>query len=502
MNDTFASGQRVEPKKRGVKPTSARKVKPQSRVSLDEFLAHRTEELIAKNAELAKANESLKSEILERERAERALARERLLLRTLIDNLPDAIYAKDTEGRKILANPADLRNLRCKTEAEALGKSDFDLFPPEIAAKFFQDDQAVLQKGEAVLQREEYFLDEDGKKHWLLTSKVPMRDGDGSIVGLMGIGRDITLVKAAEERLEGAHRELLIASRQAGMAEVATGVLHNVGNVLNSVNVSAALVAERLKQSRAAGIGKLANLFEQHDADLARFLTEDERGRQVPAYLHQLAQNLDQERRELRNELEDLTRNVEHIKEIVAMQQNYARVVGVVEAVALAELVDDAIKIHGGAYSRHGVNVVREYEPLPHILVDKHKVLQILVNFFSNAKYACDAVAHDHKRVTVRIRGAGVDRVTIEVEDNGVGIAPENLARVFSQGFTTRRGGHGFGLHSGAIAAAELGGSLTVRSEGLGKGSNFRLELPLVAPSAPVPPVVNGRSLAPQNGGS
>ena len=137
-------------------------------------------------------------DITEHKQVEESLARERSLLRTLIDNLPDSIYAKDATGRKTLANPADLKNLRCKTEAEAIGKTDFDLFPRDIAEKFWADDQKVIQ-GQPVINREEYFLDEEGKKRWLLTSKLPLRDQQGKIVGLVGIGRDITERKQAEE---------------------------------------------------------------------------------------------------------------------------------------------------------------------------------------------------------------------------------------------------------------------------------------------------------------
>jgi PAS domain S-box-containing protein len=146
-------------------------------------------------------------DITERKQAEEALARERLLLRTLIDNVPDCIYAKDTTGRKTMANPADLKNLKCKTEAEAIGKSDFDLFPKEDAEKFWADDQRVLQ-GQPVLKREEFFLDEKGQKHWLLTSKLPICDQNGKIIGLVGIGRDITSGKLAEEAL--AHERSLL----------------------------------------------------------------------------------------------------------------------------------------------------------------------------------------------------------------------------------------------------------------------------------------------------
>ncbi len=294
--------------------------------------------------------------------------------------------------------------------------------------------------------------------------------------------REIAERQRAEREVERVHKQLVTASHEAGMAEVATGVLHNVGNVLNSVNVSAGLVAERLRTSRIDGVARLARLLKEQGDRLAHFLTEDTRGRTVPAYLEQLSAHLEQERVEVARELSGLILNVDHIKEIVSMQQNYARVSGVVETVSLADLAEDAIKIHSGAFARHGIALVRDYEQLPPMSVDKHKVLQVLVNLIHNSKYACDATNQPEKRVTVRIRAGGPDRVRIEVADTGVGIPPENLTRIFSQGFTTRKGGHGFGLHSSALAASELGGSLTVHSDGPGRGATFTLELPLQPP--------------------
>ena len=128
------------------------------------------------------------------------LLKERLLLRTLIDNVPDAIYAKDAAGRKTMANPADLKNLKCKTEAEALGKTDFDFFPQDVAKKFREDDQKVMH-GEPVINQEEEIQNEKGEKRWLLTSKLPLHDAAGNVAGLVGIGRDITEHKRVEESL-------------------------------------------------------------------------------------------------------------------------------------------------------------------------------------------------------------------------------------------------------------------------------------------------------------
>jgi signal transduction histidine kinase len=288
--------------------------------------------------------------------------------------------------------------------------------------------------------------------------------------------------KRTEAKLEKVHRELVDASRRAGMAEVATGVLHNVGNVLNSVNVSSNLISERVKASQVTRVGKVAQLLSEQSGNLGRFFTEDDRGRQLPSYVAKLAEHLIREQQTLLDESESLARNVDHIKEIVVTQQSYAKRAGIIETIAVTELVEDALRIHTQAYLRHGVTVRKEFEPTPPITTDRHKVLQILVNFLSNAKYACDEGPTAEKQVTIRVARAGADRVRIEVSDNGVGVLPENLKKIFSHGFTTRRSGHGFGLHSGALAAKELGGSVAVRSEGSGKGATFIVELPLQMP--------------------
>jgi signal transduction histidine kinase len=285
--------------------------------------------------------------------------------------------------------------------------------------------------------------------------------------------------KRAEQELKKTQGELLLSSRMAGMAEVATSVLHNVGNVLNSVNVSASLVSDSLERSRISNVARLAELLNQHANDLTGFLTSDPKGKQLAPYFNQLAAHLAQERANLMQELQHLKTNVEHIKDIVARQQNYARVCAVAEIVKPIELVEDALRMNAGALTRHDVQVIRQFDSQAlEINVDKQKVLQILVNLVQNAKYACEESGRPDKRMTVGIAN-GNELLKISVTDNGIGIPPENLSRIFNHGFTTRKHGHGFGLHSGAIAAQELGGALRVQSDGRGKGATFTLELPL-----------------------
>jgi len=298
---------------------------------------------------------------------------------------------------------------------------------------------------------------------------------------LVGIDLDITDRVEAEERERKLQQQLRDASRQAGMAEIATNVLHNIGNVLNSVNISASLVTDRVKKPRAAGLGKAVALLQQHAADLGAFVTTDERGKHLPAYLAQLTEHLMLDQRVALEELESLRKSIDHIKEIVAMQQSYSKLVGVPERLAIAALIDDALRMNIGAFTRHGVGVKCDFEEVPEIVVEKHKVLQILINLLRNAKYACETSGRMDKQVVVRVANHA-QGVQISIADNGIGIKPEHMTRMFTHGFTTKKDGHGFGLHSGALAARDLGGALRVDSAGPGFGATFTLELPLKSP--------------------
>jgi signal transduction histidine kinase/ligand-binding sensor domain-containing protein len=288
--------------------------------------------------------------------------------------------------------------------------------------------------------------------------------------------------KRIEREKEETHRQLVEASHQAGMAEVATSVLHNIGNVLNSVSVSAELIAEKVRGSKVVEVPKVARLLKEH-APEPGFLSEHPKGKMVPGYLESLGEHLVFERDEALGEVRALQQNVSHIKEIVAMQQQYSKLCGFVESVRLTELVEHALRLSETSLARHQIRLRRELLEDGAVMVEKHKVLQILVNLIRNAKQACDASGRPDPVVVVRTLRLPSDRVRVQVEDNGVGIAPENLTRIFSQGFTTRKDGHGFGLHSSVLAACELGGSLTVESRGPGLGACFTLELPTAPPS-------------------
>jgi signal transduction histidine kinase len=301
----------------------------------------------------------------------------------------------------------------------------------------------------------------------------------GVLVFVLGTGRGraLRLVVERTAQLRGAQAELVEAARQAGMVEIATNVLHNVGNVLNSVNVSADLVAAKVRGSKSSGLGRAVALMEQHGDDLGDFLTTDVRGRELPGYLGKLAATLDSEREGLQEELARLTSGVTHIKEIVAAQQGLAGVSGVVESVNINDLMEDALRMDGVA-DNDQVSVIRDF-PDVELSLDRHRVLLVLLNLISNATHAMTGNLNLPRQLSLAAKVTPEQALRITVADNGEGIAPENLTQIFVHGFTTHAFGHGFGLHSSALAAKEMGGGLSVHSDGAGTGAKFTLEVPL-----------------------
>lgn len=443
----------------------------------------------ARQRKLQADNDLLESRVAERT-AE--LAREHALLRALLDHSADQIYFKDAQSRFLKASKAQAATFGVKSADELVGKTDFDFFSEEHARPAYNDEQEIIRTGNPIIGKVEKLVWANGKVSWVITSKMALRNSANEIVGTFGTSKDITPIKEAEAKLDQIHKELLNTSRRAGMAEVATNVLHNVGNVLNSVNVSSALVADYVRNSRIQNLEKVSGLLQEHEADLAAFVANDPRGKRLPAYIKTLWETLAAEQRTVLKEIASLCKNIEHINDIVSTQQSYAKVSGLTESVALVDLVEDALRMNSDSFTGTTLAVVRDFQARPAVTVDKHKVLQILINIVKNACRACHESGRPDKLITIQIT-ENAERVVLSISDNGVGIPQENLTRIFAHGFTTRADGHGFGLHSGALAAKELGGSLRAESAGLGKGATFILELPRVSKTtSPFSPGANG----------
>lgn len=280
------------------------------------------------------------------------------------------------------------------------------------------------------------------------------------------------------EELKKLNEKIGNIARSAGMAEVASGVLHNVGNVLNSVNVSASVIRENVRKSKAVNLSRVVDMLEENHADIAGFIAHSEKGKQIPKFLALLSQQIESEKSLMFQELDELAKNIDHIKNVISMQQSYAGNYGVREKIAFSDLVEDALKINSQGMVRYGIEVIKTYADVPLLYIDKHMALQVIINLISNAKYALADSNGDEKKIFIIITVED-EAVSVEVKDTGVGITEEDIGHLFEYGFKKRREGHGFGLHHSALIANKLGGKIIVHSDGLGLGASFKLIIPL-----------------------
>jgi PAS domain S-box-containing protein len=459
-----------------------------------ERLARANRDLEERTEELRKNSAQLRVELAERERAELALRESERRFQAFLDNSPSPTWITDEHDRLIyVSKPA--RELFDAGARGAVGEHIAALLPSAWADRYSETARRARLTNEVVEDKIGY-VRQDGAPSYALCHLFAIDIGGRRLVG--GSSLDITARVVAEEQikrineelerrvrertaeLEAAQKELVETARQAGMAEVATNVLHNVGNVLNSVNVSVALLKSRVRGSKVDGVHKIAQLVSDHAHDLPEFLSQPRRTEQIVEYMKVLSKVITDERDEVLVTVEELTTSAEHLKALVQAQQRYAGRSSFIEKVSLSELVDQALRMNDLALPRSRVRLVKEVEDIGPALLDQHKLLQVLMNLLSNAKHAMDEVSDREHVLTVRVSRHGEGRVRLCVNDTGIGIPPENMERLFRHGFTTRAHGHGFGLHSCLIAAGEMGGKLTVESEGAGRGATFTLELPLL----------------------
>ncbi|MGE5342009.1 MAG: ATP-binding protein [Candidatus Omnitrophota bacterium] len=293
------------------------------------------------------------------------------------------------------------------------------------------------------------------------------------------LANEIAERKKASEELEIAHKKLVETAWMVGKAEVASTVLHNVGNVFNSVNVTVGLLTQKNNHSKIHNFVRIATMIEEHLPELGDYLTTDVKGREIPGYLIALSKHLEEEQKRMGGMLKDLNEHMRHIVELIAIQQHGASA-GLTEMVSVAELIENAIQINTTGVIHCRIEIRRKFDPMPHVRLDHHKFMQIIINLISNARHALKASPAEPKILEIRLRHKEDGKFLTEVMDNGIGIEKENLDKIFNLGFTTRKNGHGYGLHSAAISAKEMGGSLNVHSDGPGKGALFILELPFI----------------------
>jgi PAS domain S-box-containing protein len=418
-------------------------------------------------------------ELSSRELFERntALAAAEANYRAIFENSTEGLFQTSPEGRLLSANPALAEIFGCSSAEELIAAA------PDLAERIDVDEgrrQEILRQvaeTDRAHRFEARVIRKDGTPTWVSASLRAVRAGNGKLERYEGTAHDISRRKRAEAERQELHEKLVQLSRQSGMTEVATNVLHNVGNVLNSVNISLSVASKRVRELKLQGLMKAAELLADRSDDGQ---AQADKVQRLPAYLQSLGEHLAAEQKKIVAEMDSLAENLEHIKQIVGAQQSYAKVTGVLEEVDLPAIVEDVIRLSRRGLNLRDQDVLCELQALPPVTADKHQVMQILVNLLKNGAQAIEESGRAG-RIVVRV-GESKRRpgfFFVSVEDTGVGIPRENLQRIFNHGFTTKVGGHGFGLHASANAANAMGGSLFADSAGSGAGATFTLELPI-----------------------
>ncbi len=387
----------------------------------------------------------------------------------------NAVIITDAEGRIEWVNDGFTRTTGYKLH-EVVGKT-----PGSFLQGSDTDKETIVEMRQAILQYRGFDVEivnykRNGQPYWVAIETRPIMNEAGVVEKFIAIEADITERKRSEAEKAALAKELQDSARTAGMAEIATGVLHNVGNVLNSINVSANLLVQNCQQSQIKALVQTSELLDSKGDQLGDFLTHDQHGKNFPNFFKLLVQSLVDEQNDNLKELSTLGDHVNHVKETIAFQQSYAKQGGVVEPVNLAETMESVLRMNLESFESFGIEIERDFDRRLVVNVNKHKLLQILINLITNAKHALRDAEDIKRQLKVQITSRG-PQVAISVKDNGVGISAENLEKVFVHGFTTKDDGHGFGLHSSALAAQEMGGALTVDSQGKGRGATFELTI-------------------------
>lgn len=408
------------------------------------------------------------------ESARGELAASRYYVDNILRSMADSLLVINADMTIGAVNPS-LLNLLGYQEDELIGELPGLIFGEEFSQGAIIEN--LLLQG-SVSGVESSFLTHEGQKITISVSGSMMQDLQGQFQGLVCVAQDITERKRMEEEKLQLNERLMETSRQLGMAEVATGVLHNVGNVLNSINVSIGVITDLLKNSMVEDVGRISQLLDKHHEDLGTYLSQNPKGKQVPGYLEKLSGQLKEEKRVALLELDRLREYAGHAQQCVATQQDLAKPSGMTEPVCVAEVVAEALAVNQEMLEETKITVIQEFQEVPQLIVDKHQLLQILGDVIRNACQAMESVARRDLVVRVKLVIGPPDSICLEVQDTGSGIPPDDLTKVFGQGYSTKYGGRGLSLHHGALMAKNMCGALRAHSEGLGQGATFFLDLP------------------------
>ncbi len=406
--------------------------------------------------------------------AREELASSTTYVNNILRSMADSLMVITADMAIGAANPALLELLGYQEE-DLIGESPGMVFGEEFARGAIIE-QLMLQG--SVGGVESSFLTREGQTIPVSVSGSIIQDEQGQFQGMVCVAQDISERKRMEEEKQKLHEQLLDTSRQLGMAEVASDVLHNVGNVLNSINVSIGVVSDIVAKSLVTDVKRISQLLEKHGDDLGSFFSTNPKGTQVAGFLKSLAEQLLEEQRLALSELHRLRENTAQAQHCVTAQQELAKPNELTESISLTELVEEAVSRHQALIEKSHISVMREFQDLPRVFLDKRQVLEVVADVIENACQAMETTEVRELILRIRQINGPPDSARIEVQDTGIGILQEDLTRIFGQGFTTKELGRGSSLHTGALVAKNLGGALKADSGGRGCGALFSLDLP------------------------
>ncbi len=431
-------------------------------------------------------------DVTRQKKAEEEIQHERILLRTLIDNLPDTIYVKDKEGRKIIANKADVACIGRTSEAEVIGKTDTELFPGEIGERGYQNDMEVLS-GKAMLNREEFFFDKEGKQRWLSTSKVPVHDKLGNIDRILGIGHDITERKLADEELKKLNEELNAQSQELkalneqliqqkeqelekaiaqGKFEIASEVLHDIGNALVGFGSYLTRI-NRVSEKNSLDALRNLNVFLKGQQTTIGDAIGADKANALVAITDGILKTQNDNHKEISTSVSELLHIVSHIQEILNIQRQLVRNHGASherKPVNLIEILDNCRSMLMAQMEKKGIKLTVAIKASTHVIKGDHtKLMQVILNVMKNSLEAID-MESDNKCIAIAL-DSDDKHIELKVVDNGQGFDEETRQKFFQRGFTTKRSGTGLGLYNCRSIVESHAGTFDIESEGKGMGA-------------------------------
>jgi len=441
-------------------------------------------------------------DITEQKQAQEEIQRERILLRTLIDNLPDTIYVKDAEGRKIIANRADVAAIGAKCEADVIGKTDLELFPNSSGLRGYKDDMDVLRTGEPLLGREEFLSNEKGEQFWLSTSKVPVYDEHGKISRILGLGHNITERKRAEEALNKLNKELAAQSEELkilnsqlllqqeqelekaiaqGKFEIASEVLHDIGNALVGFGSYLTRINRVAESNNIESVRNLAAFLKSQQTAIGNAIGADKAAALV-SITDGIAKSQGDNQKEMSTAIAELLNIVSHIQEILNIQRQSVRSHGASQErkpVNLGGIIDDCRSMLFASFDKKGVKFNVNVKPGNYVIKGDHtKLMQVMLNVIKNSLEAID-MESESKFISVSMESTS-DYILLKIADNGQGFDKKTSEHFFERGFTTKKKGTGLGLYNCRSIVESHTGSFDINSDGPGLGAVTTIKFALL----------------------